>query len=394
MKADPNGAVSSSEILGREAEAERLWTTLTQRSAILEGRVGIGKTTVIRKAFASPPAGWSGRLVALGELDNPLAAAAALIDAAWDQHPEPGPALRALVEPLLGTEGRVTADAVGMGDGEHEDSWDALLRDCIDTLMQEAEGTGEGEGVVLALEDFDGFCARVMAKGFGPSLGVLVAVLGELCEMHPRLRLLVSCNTSCERLFERVYPRLPAQPIDGFARLRIEALSPESSARLVSALLLGESITARDRAATARKIAVAFDGVPRWIHCAMAEFVRRRRPIVDGDVEAMVESAAKVLEGEPWQLRRELAPVLDDYWEPQRGLALAVLDMLAGAEDGALEFRALRQQLAIEMTIDDDAIRRVVVELGRDQLVEEFGGQLRFCGELLRRAWAVSRGLA
>src|SRR5690606_38996247 len=127
--------------------------------------------------------------------------------------------------------------------------------------------------------------------------------------------------------------------------------------------------------------------ISRWIHCAMAYFARRRKPIVDGDLERCLIEAVADLERPPWALRRELAPALDDYMQPQRGLALSVLDQLALAEDQALTFTELRRSLAVELTIDDDAIRRVVAELLGDQLIRESGGQLRFHGELLRNAW-------
>ncbi|NVB41269.1 ATP-binding protein [Pseudenhygromyxa sp. WMMC2535] len=392
MKAEPAGAVATAEAIGREADTERLWAALSEGGVILEGRWGMGKTTLIRLALAATPAGWFGRRVALAELPTPLAAAAAIIDALWQDHPGPGPALEALVTPLLGAGGEVTADELGLGDGEHEDGWEAVLRDCVDAVMQ-AELGEAAPAVVLALDDFDRFCAQMMAKGFGPSLGVLVTTIAELLDSHAELRLLISCGASCDRLFERVYPRLPSAAFDSFARVRVESLSPESGARLATALLLGESIAARDRAATARRIAASLDGVPRWIHCAMAELARRHEPVTEADLEQLFTAAAASVTAEPWALGRELAPVLEDYWEPQRGLALAILDALCGAEDGAFEFRELRRRLAVQMTIDDDAIQRVVEVLLRDQIIENIGGRLRFYGDLLRRGWMQLRGL-
>ena len=56
-----------------------------------------------------------------------------------------------------------------------------------------------------------------------------------------------------------------------------------------------------------------------------------------------------------------------------------------------LTFAELREHVAMETTIDEDAIRRVVAELKGDQLIQELGGRIVFAGELLRMAWVRLR---
>lgn len=383
MRADPGGQVELGEAIGREGEVEQLWSTLVDHSVILEARRGMGKTTLVRLALNDGPTGWSGRRVALAELSGASSAAAAIIDAIWSEHPGPKAKLRAAVEPLLGDHGHVSSEVL-------EDDWSKALRAAINAQIEDHEGVG----LVLALDDFDRFCARSQADRRGTELSELLADLASLLDAQPRLRLLVVSNTNIDRLPLRVSPRLPAEPLARCTRLTIDGLAPESGARLVTALLLGESITARDRAALARHITERCDHVPRWIHCALTELASRGKPIDEAELGRCFTEAVADLEAEPWTLRRELAPVLDDYWEPQRGLALAILDLLTGEDEGgALAFPELRRRLAAEMTIDEDAVRRVIDELGRDQIVEEFGGRLRFAGQLLRQAWVSLRGL-
>ncbi|HLT34750.1 MAG TPA: hypothetical protein VK034_00660 [Enhygromyxa sp.] len=361
MRADPSGAVELGEAIGREADVERLWTTLVERNVILSGRLGIGKTTLARLAVADAPTGWSGQLVSLGDVRN-------------------GPDACAAVVETLVSDDEVRPDQLG---GEPP----AALRVAIDAALDRCAA-----GLVLALDDFDRWLAataKLPAVGYAP----FTSTLARACAEQPKLRIVLISNTHLDRTISRLRPEPLIGLMEGAARIELDSLTAESGARLVMALLLGESITARDRAAFARSLADNCDHVPRWIHCAMAYFARRRKPIVDGDLERCLIEAVADLERPPWTLRRELAPALDDYMQPQRGLALSVLDQLALAEDQALTFTELRRSLAVELTIDDDAIRRVVAELLGDQLIRESGGQLRFHGELLRNAWLKLRYL-
>lgn len=362
MRADPQGAVELGEAIGREAEVERLWAALHERNAIVSGRLGVGKTTIARLAIADAPTGWSGQLVALGSVRSGPDACAALVEA-------------------LVSDVEVRPEQLG---GEPS----AALRLVIDAAVDRVD-----RGLVLILDDFDRWLAHTSKLG-AAGFAEFTSALGQACAEQPKLRTVLVSNTRLDRTLARLRPEPLARLIAGAARLEFDSLPPESGARLVMALLLGESITARDRAAFARALADNCDHVPRWIHCAMAHFVKRRRPIVDGDLERCLIEAVADLDTPPWALRRELAPVLEDYMQPQRGLALSVLDQLALSEEQALSFTDLRQALAIEMTIDDDAIRRVLAELRGDQIIRESGGRLRFHGELLRSAWLKLRYLS
>ena len=383
MRAEPRGSVDLGEAIGREQDVDRLWSSLISSDVVLTGRWGIGKSTLIRLAQADGPTGWAGRHIELEALTGVKAAVAALLESVWSDGGlvAPGPRTRAAIEPLLDGE-QVSVDKL-------DDDWHGSLRAAITAELEERD-----TGLVLAFDDFDRFVARTADAGEADELGRLVELLAELTDQQDQLRLLFVSTTDLGRTLERVRPALPEQPFASCEHLSLEALSPEAGARLVMALLLGESITARDRAALARSLADDCDHVPRWIHCAMAYFAERGRPILEGDLERCMIGAVEDLEAEPWELRRELAPVLDDYWQPQRGLAFSVLDQLALADEQALSFRELRRGLAVEMTIDEDAIRRVIEELRSDQLVHEVGGTLRFSGELLRNAWLKLRWLS
>ncbi len=362
MRADPTGAVELGQALGREADVERLWSALRERNVILSARVGVGKTTLARLALADAPNGWSGLLVALGSVRT-------------------GPdACAAVVEGLVSDE-EVRPEQLGGQPSE-------TMRQALATALADPTLTG----FVLVLDDFDRWLDTASKTG-AASFAEFTRTLVEIRAEQPKLRIVLISNTNLDRTLARLRPEPLMGLVDGSTRFELDTLTAEAGARLVMALLLGESVTARDRAAFGRALADRCDHVPRWIHCAMAYFVDRHKPISDGDLDRCLLAAVTDPHAPPWALRRELAPALDDYQQPQRGLALSVLDQLAIAEDHALSFAELRRQLAMEATIDDDAIRRVLAELRGDQLLRESGGRLRFHGELLRSAWRKLREL-
>ncbi|PRP96188.1 AAA family ATPase [Enhygromyxa salina] len=377
MQADPSGAVELGEVIGREADVDRLWTALVTSNVILTARPGVGKTTVARLAIADAPTGWTGRRISLGQLKGPAAAAAAIIES-LARDPDAGETLRAAVASVLDGKGQVSATKL-------EGDPTSALRAAIEAQLDD-----RAVGLMLVLDDVDRFLSA-SATAESHDLLALTESLAELSGPDTRVRLLLISNTHLDRTLARVRPSLSTSLFERCARVTLEQLRPEAGARLVTSLLLGESITARDRAALARSLADDCDHVPRWIHCAVAHFVKRRKPIVDGDLERCMVAAVADLDREPWALRRELAPVLDDYEQPKQGIALSILDQLALAEEHALTVSDLRRQLAMETTIDEDAIRRVVRELCDDQLVAELGGSLQFGGELLRLAWLKLR---
>jgi hypothetical protein len=372
MKADPRGAVELSEAVGREAMVDRLWSLLREGSVVLQGRAGTGKTTVVRLAIADAPTSWRGRLIAAGELRSAPALTGALIEALWTDHPDPGPRLRSVIEPALES-GALANDAL------------KILREAVAAEL--ADRTG---GLLLAIDDVDRFVDANADRGI--ELAELIATLDTIAREQPRLRLLFVSNTRLRRAVERMRPRPPRELLANHRMLAMEPLSAESGARLAAMLLLGESITARDRPGLARKIADAVDNVPRWIHATLVEFTKKRGPIGDGRLD---EVLARVVgdPGDPWGVRADLTPVLHGYVEPARRIALSLLDRIATAGPEGITFEALHHQLAMETTLDADAVRRVLDELQADQICEELGGHLRFSAAMLRRTWMAMRKL-
>jgi hypothetical protein len=58
MKTNPGGQLSPGEILGRQPFIARLWELLDRQSVLMTAERRIGKTCIITKMCAEPPAPW------------------------------------------------------------------------------------------------------------------------------------------------------------------------------------------------------------------------------------------------------------------------------------------------------------------------------------------------
>jgi len=58
MKASPGGQLAIKDIFGRDEFIADLWRTLDTNSVRMEAERRIGKTHILRKMEAEPPAGW------------------------------------------------------------------------------------------------------------------------------------------------------------------------------------------------------------------------------------------------------------------------------------------------------------------------------------------------
>ena len=67
MKANPGGYIPPQEVIGRDQLIERLWRILARQSLVLTAERRTGKTSILRKMEAEPPADM---LVVFHELEN------------------------------------------------------------------------------------------------------------------------------------------------------------------------------------------------------------------------------------------------------------------------------------------------------------------------------------
>ena len=58
MKTNPGGHIAPENVIGRAELIQELWQALEQQSVIMTAERRIGKTTVMKKMQAEPPAGW------------------------------------------------------------------------------------------------------------------------------------------------------------------------------------------------------------------------------------------------------------------------------------------------------------------------------------------------
>ena len=72
MKANPGGAVSPENVMGRDRLIDRLWATLKHQSLVLVAERRMGKTCIIKKMEAQPPDGTMIRVRDVGGVSSPI----------------------------------------------------------------------------------------------------------------------------------------------------------------------------------------------------------------------------------------------------------------------------------------------------------------------------------
>ena len=75
MKANPGGAVSPENVMGRDHLIDRLWATLKHQSLVLVAERRMGKTCIIKKMEAQPPDETMSRVRDVGGVSSPIDAA-------------------------------------------------------------------------------------------------------------------------------------------------------------------------------------------------------------------------------------------------------------------------------------------------------------------------------
>lgn len=178
--------------------------------------------------------------------------------------------------------------------------------------------------------------------------------------------------------------------VNDMREVELPELSPEDSARLAWALLLGAGIGVDGSAQSlAKYIAAITQGVPWFIHAIVDDLQGRTQPVSRDDVDAVVDSA---ILGRGWDLTHYRDRLADYYGEEDEGYVSLILDSIAGA--GRVTFDEISGHLAHGTDErSSEALATMLELLVRDHYVRRVDQETwTFRYELVRRAWIELRG--
>lgn len=386
MKANPGGYIPPDEVIGRDRLIARLWQILERQSLVLTAERRMGKTRVMDKMRLEAP---TGKLAYLRDLEKVHTAAEFAhavfedVENALSRSNRSGTRARQFFAGLSGVEisGVKLPSVVGA-------RWKELLSRTIEDLAENQERT-----VIFFWDELPWMLDNIRANDGDRVAMELLDTLRELRQAHPRLRMVFTGSLGLHHVLAALKEKGYANaPVNDMYPLDVPPLAAPDAQELARLLLEGEGIAVGEPEVVARAIAEAVGHNAFYIHHVVDRMKERAGTPDEAEVASIVSSF--LLDAhDPWDLRHYRVR-LSTYYGAEASVALRLLDILA-LSDAPLSFAEVFNRLQSHITTaDEEAVRELLVALGRDHYVERQGdGKYLFRVALLRRWWRLDRGL-
>jgi len=396
MEANPGGYIPPDEVIGRDKLVQRLWRILERQSLVLCAERRIGKTCIIRKMIAEPP---QERLLLLyrdlekvhttlefvetvfGDVKSYLGSVRQTVE--W---------MRRLLTRLSGTEVRLSVEEFNVGFNFPDavaQHWEIMLAKTIEALVKHQKNT-----VILFWDEVPLMLDNIKKHEDEKKAMEVLDTLRALRQTHPNLRMVFTGSIGLHNVITSLkragYSNAPTNDMH---TEDVPPLSLFDAQELTRRLLEGEGIPTDNLQATTKKIAVAVDCIPYYIHHVVDQMTYRGGEASVAIVDEIVNDCLTA-PLDCWNLHHYRERI-DTYYTPEeKPFALGLLDALA-ASDQPLPFDALFNLLKSHMaTEDSEMVRSMLTLLQRDHyIIQQTNGKYRFRFPLIQRWWCLDRGL-
>ena len=384
FRANPGGQISPNEIVGREELIDRLWERLNQQSLIFSGERRIGKSSILKKMTAEPPAEMLPIYRDLEGIRTPIE----FVEAVWQD-----------TETYLRNEGKArrVREYISKLTGSYFDGyqfpevttqhWKILLTRTIEDLV-----TLQNKQVVLIWDEMPH-----MLGNFSDEVAMEVLdSLRSLRQTYPDVRMIFSGSIGLHHIIKNLQkagysndPTNDMYPIEG------QPLSLAEATQLTVNLLQGEDISVEDLEQIAEDIAIAVDCIPFYIHHLVNQF-KDVDGVIDGETIAQTINESLRSTVNLWKMDHYRERIDNYYNEEQKPYALEILDILS--INPPTSFSRLWQYLKSEPETKDKEMARTVLRLLLKDyyLIQEdnlSGSMYTFRYQLVQKYWRISRGL-
>ncbi len=390
MKANPGGNIDPAAVLGRDELIQTIWEILEQQSVRLNAERRIGKTSIIRKMCAEPPAGW---LPVFQDLEGVHTA---------EQFSRQ---VFEVVQNFLGRWKRTANRAeqflkeskigVGGASWEHRGPhsyWQDLVVKSIEDLVDE-----KCEQRLVFFWDEVPYMLGNICRRQGEEVAVqILDTLRSLRQTHTDFRVVFTGSIGLHHVLARLHDaHLATEPVNDMYPVEVTPLAPVHAHQLAAALLSGERIPSSDCQAATEAIAEQADYFPFYIHHIV-------RCLKSNGTTATPESVLEVVQrqlvdaNDPWELAHYRTRIPGYYQTGNDAeLVALVLDCLAPAAEplGVQEiFNRIQNQSAGHT--ERERLLKVLRLMERDHyLSRTLDGKYQFRFPLIRRWWRLDRGL-
>ncbi|AGA28584.1 ATP-binding protein [Singulisphaera acidiphila] len=386
MKANPGGVVDPRNVYGRDRLISGIWDQLDRLCLLMNAERRIGKTSVLRKMKHEPAPGWFPVFLDLETFHS----AEEFAIAVYGQ-----------VQTYLNT-WKKAANAARKIYEDHEFGdfkrtsgsrpWKALLAAAVRDLVSEKQDVR-----LVFLWDELPYMIDHIRRANGEQAAVEVLdTLRSLRQEYTDLRMVFSGSIGLHHVLESIRDgKMSSEPVNDMYAIEVPPLDMEDAIKLAGDLIQGENLSASDPGQAAGVIAEESDCFPFYIHHVVAGLRQAGRSAEQSVIRDLVQRQL-VDANDPWDLghyrRRIPAYYKKDATAQLVGL---ILDTLATAPD-PLTVAQLQSGVNNRSTAFDsrDELVRVLRLMERDHyLLREPDGRIRFRFPLIRRWWALDRGI-
>ena len=396
MKANPGGAVSPENVMGRDRLIERLWATLKHQSLVLVAERRMGKTCIIKKMEAQPPDGIMIQVRDVGGVSSPIEfveRVAEDVEKHLKLFQKTATKTKEFLASLSGAQ--ILGVKLPTIAAPH---WKALLERILGDLAQHSD-----RPVILCWDELPWMLQKMTARPEGETVVMdLLDTLRGLRQTHTNLRMIYTGSIGLHHvvtaLREEGYVN---SPVNDMRTVEVPPLDDGHAEALAKALIQGEGLTSSAPDETAAIIAKRVDAIPFYIHHVVAAMADRGHAATPEIAETIVAEA--LANAQDWDLEH-FRSRLGAYYGERAEVVRALLDQLAETEPLILD--ELHERLKINLSRlgasaqrmvegDREALRTLLKLMQRDHdLRQDQDGGYRFRFGLIRRWWRLDQGLA
>lgn len=393
MKAAPGAQLPVEQIIGRDAFVERMWSTLERGSVRMEAERRIGKTSILNKMQAQPPAGWEPVLLDLEEVHSAGEFAEKVCRSVhdrltgWKRH---GNRLKQLLEAMGGT----AVGPVKFPDKKSQpaDYWKQLLNAAVEDLVEQQQAAGRR--VAFFFDELPWMLSAIAARGGEQSAMEVLDVLRALRQSPSTgkgFRMVLCGSIGLHHVLEKLKRGgYGNQPVNDLMLVEVRPLELPDADRLAAGLLAGEGLDAGPE--IARLIAEQTGGFAYYIHWVVSQLrlggLPATRPNVDGAVQKLLTAPHDPCDFRHFRQR------IRSYYPTDEALAVALLDH-AAVNRGPLTQAELVNVAKSTGAADVPRVRELLRLLAVDHYLDrDTEGRYSFRHTLLRRWWILEQGLS